>query len=58
MTGTSIKFTGDSHTPKRRCSDSYWSCGQVMNNLLLDIPHVRQTLGMTVSEETLRHTRI
>ena len=49
-----IKFTGHSHTSQRRYSDSYWSFGQVMNNLLLDqtnfywtLPHVRQTLGMT-----------
>ena len=52
ITVPSIKFTGHSHTPKRRCPDSCWSFGQVMNNLLLDIPHVRQTLGMTVLEET------
>jgi hypothetical protein len=52
--GPSIKFTGHSHTPKRRCSDSYWSFGPVLNNLLLDqtniywtLPHVRQILGMT-----------
>jgi hypothetical protein len=54
ITGSSIKFTGHSHTPQRRCSDSYWSFGPVMNNLLLDkpsfywtLPHVRHTLGMT-----------
>jgi len=35
ITGPSIKFTGHSHTPQRRCSDSYWSFGPVMNNLLL-----------------------
>jgi hypothetical protein len=35
ITGPTIKFTGHSHTPQRRCSDSYWSFGPVMNNLLL-----------------------
>ena len=51
ITGPSIKFTGHS---QRRCSDSYWSIGPVMNILLLDqtnfywtLPHVWQTLGMT-----------
>ena len=54
ITGPSIKFTGHSHAPQRRCSDSYWSFGPVMNNLLLDqtnfywtLPHVRRTLGIT-----------
>ena len=54
ITGSGIKFTGHSHTPQRRCSDSYWSIGPVMNNLLLDLTnfywtltHVWQTLGMT-----------
>ena len=54
ITGCSIKFTGHSHTPQRRCSDSYWSLGPIMNNLLLDqtnfywiLPHVGRTLGMT-----------
>ena len=36
ITGPSIKFIGHSHTPQRRCSDSYWSLDPVMNNLLLD----------------------
>ena len=36
ITGPSIKFTGHSHIPQRRCSDSYWSFGPVINNLLLD----------------------
>jgi len=42
------------YAPERRCSDSYWSFGPVMNNLLQDqtnfywtFPHVRQTLGRT-----------
>jgi hypothetical protein len=54
ITGPRIKFTGHSHTPERRSSDSYWSFGPVINNLLLDqanfywtLPHVRRTLGMT-----------
>ena len=54
ITGPSIKFTGHPHTPQRRCSDSYWSFGPVMNNLLLDqtifywtLPHVSPTLGKT-----------
>jgi hypothetical protein len=34
ITGPNTKFTGHS---QRRCSDSYWSFGPVMNNLLLDI---------------------
>jgi len=53
ITGPSINFTGQSHTPQK-CSDSYWSFGQVMNNLLLNqsnfywtLPHVRPTLEMT-----------
>ena len=36
FTGPSIKFTGYSQTPQRRCSESYWT-----------LPHVRRTLGMT-----------
>jgi hypothetical protein len=54
ITGTSIKFTGHSHIPQKRCSDSYCSFGLVMNNHLLDqtnfywtLPYVRQTLWMT-----------
>ena len=54
ITESSIKFTGHSHTPQRRCSDSYVSFGPVMNNLLLDqtnfywtLPHVRQTSWKT-----------
>jgi len=35
ITGPSIKFTGHSHTPQRRCSYFYWPFGPVMNNLLL-----------------------
>ena len=57
MIEPSIKFTGHSHTPQRRCSDSYWSIGPVINNLLLDqtdfywsLPHVRPTSGMTEEE--------
>ena len=57
ITGPSIMFTGHSHTPQRRCSDSYWSFGSVMNNISLDqtnfywtLPHVRQNLGMTETE--------
>jgi hypothetical protein len=57
------KFTGHSYTPQRRCSDSYWSFGPVMNNLLLDqsnyyrtLPHVRQTLGRTVYTFDLEFT--
>ena len=56
ITGPSIKIIGHSHTPQRRCSDSYWSIGPVTNNLLMDqtnfywtLPHVPQTLGMTVN---------
>ena len=48
-----MKFTGHSHTPQKKCSDSYWSFGPAMNNLLLDqtniywtLPHARQTLGI------------
>jgi hypothetical protein len=48
-----MKFTGHSHTPQKRCSDSYWSFGPAMNNLLLNqtniywtLPHARQTLGI------------
>ena len=55
ITGPSIKFIGHSHTPQRRCSDSFWSFGPVMNKLLLDqtnfywtLPHVQRTLGITV----------
>ena len=54
ITGPSIKFTGHSQSPQRRHSDSDWSFGSVMNNLLLEqtnfywrLPHVKQTLGMT-----------
>ena len=54
ITGPSIKFTGHSHTSQSRCSDSYWSFGPVMNDLLLDktnfywtLPHVRLTMRMT-----------
>ena len=42
------------YAPQRRCSDSYWSFGPVMNNLLQDqtnfywtFPHVWHTLGRT-----------
>jgi hypothetical protein len=31
ITGPSIKFTGHSHTPQRRCSDSYWSFDKAPN---------------------------
>jgi len=54
ITGPNIKFTGHSHTPQRRGSDSYWSFGPIMNNLLLDqtniyltLSYVRRILGMT-----------
>ena len=54
ITGPSIKFTGHSHIPQKRCLDSYWSLGPVMNNLLLGqtnfywtLQHVRWILGMT-----------
>ena len=50
ITGPSIKFTWHSHTPQRRYSDSYWSFGPAMNNILLDqtsfswtLPHVWRT---------------
>ena len=51
ITGPSIMFTGHSHTRQRRCSDSYWSFGPVMNNFLLvqanfywTLPHVWLTM--------------
>jgi len=47
ITGPSIKLTGLSHTPQRRCSDSYWSFGPVMNKLLLDIATCPTSLGIT-----------
>jgi hypothetical protein len=54
ITWPNINFTGHAHTPQRRCSDSYWSFGPVINNLILDqtniywtLPHVRWTLVMT-----------
>jgi len=63
ITGPSMKFTGHSHAPQRRCSDSYWPFGPVMNNLLLDqtnfywtLPHVRQTIGMTGISAIFRMT--
>jgi hypothetical protein len=52
ITGPSIKFTGLSHTPQRRCSDSYWSFGPVMNNLLLDIATCLQFNQMVVGFTT------
>ena len=65
ITGPSIKFTGHSHTAQRRCSDSYWSFGPVMNNLFLDqtnfywtLPHVRRTLGMTGTLRVAVHVKI
>jgi len=45
ITGPSMKFRGHSHTPQRRCSDSYWSFGPVMNNLLLDIATCPTDIG-------------
>jgi hypothetical protein len=51
ITEPSIKFTGHSDAPQRRGSDSYWSFGPVMNNLLLNqtnfywtLPHDNQFL--------------
>jgi hypothetical protein len=49
ITGPSIKFTGHSHIPQKRCLDSYWSLGPVMNNLLL---------GQTNLYWTLQHVRL
>jgi hypothetical protein len=45
ITGPNNKFTGHSHTPQRKCSDSYWSFSPVMNNLLLDIATCLTNLG-------------
>ena len=43
ITKPSIKLTGYSLTPQGRCSDSYWSFGPVMNDLLLDQTIFQQT---------------
>jgi hypothetical protein len=55
ITGPNIKFTGHSHTPQRRCSDSYWSFGPIMNNLLLDIVTCPTDLGNDWGEAGNKH---
>ena len=58
ITGLSIKFTGHSHTPQRRCSDSYRSFNFVLQwitfywpmdqtNFYWTLPHVWLTTEMS-----------